>query len=213
MARSRDISKVLSSNSTLATDAEVAATYQTKTTAGLTLLTPSTIANTSGTASIGTNGTVSFSAASTVSLNNVFNSTYTNYKVIFNLSLSAATYIGTRFRVSGSDNSSSQYVYSGPALTSGNGVENAWSNGLTTSFLEMVRVSVDTTGGTFDFQDPFETKNTLVTGLSIWNRSSTLINSLSYFGVLKNSTSYDGFTFFPNTGTMTGTVSVYGYNK
>ena len=146
-------------------------------------------------------------------LASILNQTYTNYKVIFNLSLSAATYIGTRFRVSGSDNSSSQYVYSGPALTSGNGVENAWSNGLTTSFLEMVRVSVDTTGGTFDFQDPFETKNTLVTGLSIWNRSSTLINSLSYFGVLKNTTSYDGFTFFPNTGTMTGTVSVYGYNK
>jgi hypothetical protein len=157
--------------------------------------------------------TTSFSAVASQSINDVFSTTYTNYKVIFNLSLSATTFIGTRMRVSGTDNSSSQYVYTGPALTSGNTVENAYSNGLTTSFLEMVRVSVDTSGGVFDFQDPFETKNTLVTGLSIWNRSSTLINSMSYFGVLKNSTSYTGFTFFPNSGTMTGSVSVYGYNK
>jgi len=157
--------------------------------------------------------TTSFSAVSSQSINDVFSTTYTNYRIVFNLAFSATTYIGTRMRVSGTDNSSSQYLYASPQFTSGGTSENSFSNGLTTSFNEMARASVDTTGGVFDFQDPFETKNTLVTGLSMWNRSSTLINSNTYFGALKNSTSYTGFTFFPASGTITGSVSVYGYNK
>ena len=73
MGRARDISKVFSTGTALATDTEVSTTYQTKAAAGLTLLTPSTISNTGGSASIGTNGTVSFTSASAISLNDIFN--------------------------------------------------------------------------------------------------------------------------------------------
>jgi hypothetical protein len=35
-----------------------------------------------------------------------------------------------------------------------------------------------------------------------------------FFNFIKNdTTSYTGFTFFPASGTMTGSVSVYGYSK
>ena len=108
MARSRDISKVLSSNTTLATDAEVAASYlttasastvyQTKATAGLTLLTPASIANTGGTASIGANGTVSFTSASAISLNDVFSATYTNYQIVIECDGSTSAQIRMRLR-------------------------------------------------------------------------------------------------------------------
>ena len=203
MGRARDLANILSSSGNVALDSEL----------GLSLITPTSVATTGGSNSISTTGAVSFASASAVSLNDVFSATYTSYRLIFNLQLSAASYIGTRLRVSGTDNSSSQYIYSGPTLTSGNGVENSYSNGLTTSFNEMVRVTVDTTGGIFDLLDPFATKNTIITGQSIWNRSTTLINAVTYFGVLKNDISYTGFTFFPTTGTMTGTISVYGYRK
>ena len=84
MGRTRDVSKILTSNTSILSLASASATYATKTSTGLNLIIPSTIANTSGTASIGTNGTVSFSGATTVSLNDVFSSTYMNYKIIIN---------------------------------------------------------------------------------------------------------------------------------
>ena len=68
MARSRDISKVLSSNSTLATDAEVSASYLTTASAnalyapvaagGLVQITPTSVTATGGSGSISATGAV-----------------------------------------------------------------------------------------------------------------------------------------------------------
>jgi hypothetical protein len=153
------------------------------------------------------------SGVSSQSINDVFSATYDNYQIVINLSLSSATYAGIRMRVSGTDNSSSNYIFAGPSLTSGNSFENLWSNGTVTSFNEMVRISVNNSAGTFVISDPFNTKATTIVGQSVWNRSATLINSMTYTGVTTVTTSYTGFTLLPQTGTMTGSVSVYGINK
>jgi hypothetical protein len=180
--------------------------------AGLRMVVPTSVAVGSGTGSVDAIGNVTFSGASSISLNGCFSSVYDNYRIIIsNLSFSTTTYIGARLRVSGTDNSSSNYLYSMPSYTSGGTAENSYSAGLTTSFNEVARASVDTTTGVYDLIEPFLTRNTLITGLNIWNRSSTLINGNTYLGALKNSISYDGFTLFPNSGTISGTVRVYGY--
>jgi len=43
--------------------------------------------------------------------------------------------------------------------------------------------------------------------------SATNPQDWNFWGVHNVGTAYDGITFFPNTGNMTGTISVYGYKK
>ena len=71
MGRARDIANVLSSSTNIALDSEL----------GLSLITPTSVAVTGGSASISSSGVVSFSAASLVSLNDIFSATYTNYRI------------------------------------------------------------------------------------------------------------------------------------
>jgi hypothetical protein len=67
----------------------------------------------SGTGTVSATGTVTFSGASTVSFNDVFSATYKNYLVQFNMSGSTTnTDVAMRLRVSGADNSSTNYTRS-----------------------------------------------------------------------------------------------------
>jgi hypothetical protein len=217
MARSRDISKVLSSNTTLATDAEVAATYQTKASAGLTLLTPTSIANTSGTASIGTNGTIAFSSVSSVSLNGVFNSTYENYRIVFTtVNFSASDALSFRLRASGSDYSSANYSQMGTRNFSNSATIAALNeSGRTSIGLGSTNSAAgDRCGITIDIFKPNVNFTNKVMNITITNQSSEGLYIRNQGGLVDGGTYvFDGFTFIIASGNMTGTVSVYGYNK
>jgi hypothetical protein len=211
MARSRDISKVLSSNTTLATDAEVAASYQTKAAAGLTLLTPASIANTSGTASIGTNGAVSFSAVSTVSLNNVFSSTYDNYLIVLECNASGGSYVNFRLRVAGVDASGANYDWGFYNVTDGGTPFALAGSGATSA--NILRPSASFRNMTsFTICNPAIARPTIASGTLHYNDGATKAVAGVMGNVHSVSTAYDGFTLI-NSGTITGTVSVYGYNK
>jgi hypothetical protein len=155
----------------------------------------------------------SFSGVASQSVNDVFSTTYTNYRVVANITFSTTAYLNVRMRVAGADNSSNEYVYIVTSVASNQSVENSGSNGLVSSFAEFTRQTVDSTVLAYDFLNPFDTKNTVVLGSGVWNRSASLINGGWYNGILKNNTSYTGFTLIAQTGNITGTVSVYGYNK
>jgi hypothetical protein len=157
--------------------------------------------------------TTSFSGVASQSVNDVFSTTYTNYRVVANITFSTTAYLNVRMRVAGADNSSNEYVYIVTSVASNQSVENSGSNGLVSSFAEFTRQTVDSTVLAYDFLNPFDTKNTVVLGSGVWNRSASLINGGWYNGILKNNTSYTGFTLIAQTGNITGTVSVYGYNK
>ena len=58
---------------------------------------------------------------------------------------------------------------------------------------------------------PFETRTT--TGYSTGISSFNTAYQRNYYVNNTNATSYTGFTFNISAGTMTGNVSVYGYNK
>ena len=188
MARSRDISKVLSSNTTLATDAEVAASYQTKATTGLTLI-----------------NNTSFTAQSTVSINDVFSATYTNYRILTIHSQGNNQAFLFRLRVGGTDASGSNY---NRQLV--RGITSSASSSQDASSTFFVLSSGDSTFGVgvTDIFRPFETERTKLISIG------TIIGNITIFGADHSlSTSYTGFTILPETGNMTGTVSVYGYNK
>jgi hypothetical protein len=208
MARSRDISKVLSSNTTLATDDELA----------LSLIIPTSIAATGGsaTSSVSANGLVAFASASTISLNGIFSSTYTNYRILFTATNATSNDLDlyTRLRLSGIDAlGSTDYRFGVLRNTYGGGTSNQFANGASTMQGGTI-TNLSENYLTFEVSNPFVTKNTtfLTYGTSRgssggggWAWSGSGIHILN--------TSYDGITFFANGENITGTVCVYGYRN
>jgi hypothetical protein len=177
---------------------------------GLVLVKPSTVVN-------GTDngkGTVSFSAASTVSLNGVFNSTYTNYLILINnTSQTNSTGGNFRLRVGGVDNSTaSSYVMDSVQFTTG-APAGDFIPSTTTQFNYSQVGATGRRSAIIELFNPFDAVHTYY---HCRGRSSLAqANSGSFItaGYHNQNTSYDGFTFYPDSGTFIGNVSVYGYNK
>jgi hypothetical protein len=203
MGRTRDVSKILTSNTSILSLASASATYATKVSTGLNLIIPSTIANTSGTASIGTNGTVNFNAASSVSLNSVFNSTYDSYLIFFNYTVSTSAETRFRTRLSGTDASDATYRYHANAFSAT--YDNQLSQaGQTSSYI----CGCDT-----EHNATMQLHNVAKASFTRGQTNGIISDRIGHFSttVHQNATAYDGFTFFRSSGTMTGKVSVYGW--
>jgi hypothetical protein len=174
----------------------------TVTTPGLSLITPTTIANSGGTASL-SGGAVTLSGVSSVSLNGVFSASYAQYVVKFYGTTSATnTTVNFRLRASGTDATGSNYNYQNWYFQGASGNGGAGSN-------TSMRISTSsTTDGIVQLElaNPFATAVTNLFGTGGY-----------YGGVDMNagyhtlSTSYDGCTLFPGSGTFSGTIRVFGY--
>jgi len=197
MSRNRDIANVLSKSTPIALDSEV----------GLVPITPSSIAVTGGSGSISLN-TVSFTSASAVSLNGVFSADYDNYFIIGNVNTNANNAIlQHRYRVNGTDNLTTnsydrrRLAVDGTILT---GVQSFADSALTTFIDDDF---VNSFKGYFFM--PFLT-----------SRTNFLSEGVDSFGPIRfqqtrhnQVASYDGFSIFPNSGNVSGTISIYGYRK
>jgi hypothetical protein len=151
----------------------------------------------------------SFTAVSSHSVNDVFSSTYDNYQILINInSSSATTQVNGRLRVSGTDTTSSTYVqggyYSG-AYTSG---ATGFFNNSTQDKFEWVQSHTTYgAGGWVTLFHPFLTQYTKF--VSLTGGSTAFGNQ----GGNTITTSFTGFTLFPASGNMTGSVSVYGMSN
>jgi hypothetical protein len=118
-----------------------------------------------------------------------------------------------RLRAAGADNTTSNYDSSGVGRQ---------ASAVTTAF-ESVNDSLwyvdpkstgDTVAISMDLYSPKLTNNTLFTasvqGVAAGGSSSTSYNA---GGIFKATTSFDSLTFVSSVSTITGTFSVYGYNK
>jgi hypothetical protein len=196
----------------VATEVESLAGFATQSyadnTPGMRLVVPSSVAVGSGSGSVATQGTVTFSGASSVSLNDVFSATYDNYLIFVNIdSASTDALVNMRMRVSGTDNSSNNYywAYGYAAYTGAAALVNKNSAGLTSSF--EVGYSDGSVG--LNVYNPFKSFKTIIGKLLGLNND----NDVHYGGGgnMSVTTSYTGFTVYPVSGTITGTVQVYGY--
>jgi hypothetical protein len=149
--------------------------------------------------------TTSFSAVASQSINDVFSATYDNYKVIVTIT-STGGEIRYRLRVSGSDAATN---YNSLSMVGG------WTGGITypaaynsdtygTTFFQGIAAagSIDTT-----ICAPFLAQTTRFMSLTSGGEGTVLL------GRNTNATSYTGFSLLPSAGTITGNVSVYGFNK
>jgi len=148
-----------------------------------------------------------FSASSGINVDNVFTSTYTNYRLVLSNITSTGPYISYRERVSSTNNATNykkgQYYRSYVSGTAGTN-----SGGTEGNLFDLNTDGTNTLGATLELQCP---ATTAYTGYQ-WFASSSDQTHIGA-GVHANATAYDGFTLFPYSGTMTGTVSIYGYQK
>jgi hypothetical protein len=199
-------------DSKLAT-ATASSTYQTKAAAGLIKIVPSSVVVGSGSGSADSSGYVTFSGVSSVSLNGVFSSTYKNYRINFdNITMpTSATDLILRLRAGGV-NTTTNYTGAGFYMTH----NSATVNGATVSSIFISNTSG--TGGKaigyIDLFAPYEAQETSASYAKPYRYGTTSANAYthSYAFFQTDSTQFDGFSLIPGAGTISGAVSVYGYN-
>ena len=180
--------------------------------AGLAKIVPSSVAVGSGTGSADSLGTVTFSGVSSISLNDVFSATYTNYRIILTADSSVASVdVNMRMRVSATDNSSANYVWNRQQVNNGT-AETATSGGSPATSFNLTPMSGGLSGfGVTDIVRPFATDNTGFSTNYFFYDGASAHASGRVGGITTVTTSYTGFTLIMGSGTMTGTISVYGY--
>jgi len=156
--------------------------------------------------------TQSFSAVSSVSVNNCFSAAYQNYKVVMTYRGSGAGQLLWRLRASGTDATGSNY-YTQRAMFYGStsnparfAAEAFYRVGSTDANIALCSL----TGDVFS---PFAPETTVVQTQDFSNTDATN-STLGIWGAVHSlTTSYDGFTAWNNGGTITGTIRVYGYRN
>jgi hypothetical protein len=195
--------------------------WSTPSVAGLTQIVPTSVAVGSGSGSVDANGAVTFTGASSISLNSCFTSNYQNYRIVANILGAGAGGGGfgqrMRLRASGTDNSASNYRYAGYGLgdASASNIFKVQSNGTTTSFLLEAASSQAYSYKVIDVFMPFETENTSIQYQGMYVESTPQFFGYDMGGIMSVTTSYDGFTLFTaDAGTsLGGTIRVYGYKN
>jgi hypothetical protein len=178
----------------------------------LTTISPTSIANSGGSASA-SGGAVTFTGVSSISLNGVFSATYDHYRLVLNAVGSTALDLRARLRASGTDNTANSYenaVY----RTSANNTS-ATIFGALSTLSEIAKL--DTTGQGFislDVGFPFAAQLTRLTGTASVPISGIAIGNGLFIGNAFTATnSFDGISIIPSTGTITGTIRIFGYKN
>jgi hypothetical protein len=158
---------------------------------------------------------VSFTTASAVQVDNVFTSSYDNYKIIFKTTAFSGTNVAvyTQF-VDGTTPIGTNTYYQGlTGITDGSTA--ALSAGINLTALTIAYGSSsggDITSLALDVITPQKSEKTTAL-ISSYNWNGT--NTFSYVGggLFNASTQFEGIRFFTSTGTFSGTVRVYGYRN
>jgi len=154
--------------------------------------------------------TTTLSAVSSQSFNNVFSATYNNYYIQMSLDGSTTNQdVNFRLRVSGSDNSSANYsrsnLFQQSTTVTGQSITGQ------TSWISVCEViSTMRQYGDLIVFNPFLTQFTGGISNSLGVTNGATYQERTNFGTTIT-TSYTGFTLLVGTGTMSGSVSVYGY--
>jgi hypothetical protein len=177
------------------TKGEVDTSFQTKASTGLVLL-----------------NTTTFSGVSSISLPaDTFTSTYDTYLVILRCGVSQAAYMQGRLKASGADNTTSNYQsgwqginFNGGAASNdtGGAAGNIWSRIGYVNGAGEINIA-------YTFHGPKLTNRTFIT----FQQTRIDAIGLAGGGVFNTTTSFDSASFIPSAGTITGSVSAYGYNQ
>ena len=172
---------------------------------GLVPIVPASVSVGSGTASVSSLGLVTFSGCSTVTVNGVFSSSYSNYRVVMDGTIAADNGIRIRMDNFTGANYAWQWIRAyGTTVQALN--ETANTTGIYVS-------SGDADGVSFT-ADIFSPNKVSRTNLTFQGFGSSGVDFIYIgSGQVTTTTQYTGATLAPNGGTtVSGTVRFYGYN-
>lgn len=175
--------------------------------AGLKLIVPTSVAG-SG-VSVSASGKVTFTAATSVSVNGCFSATHDNYLVVFRAAASGGESMRYRLRASGTDATGSNYVNQ-RLVADGSSVSGARS--ASTDFAAMNWMDSTARNGMHTyFYGPFLSQPTASRAVTVSGYLGGYIQDEAATHSL--SSSYDGFTFYLPTINITGSLTVYGLSQ
>lgn len=151
------------------------------------------------------------SAASSVSVNNVFSSSYQNYRIVINANMTANNNVLFRLRASGTDSTTSYYeqehLYTGTTTAgSRSSIGTAWN------FVRIDNANL-WNNAAYDIYGPNLARVTGGTGSQNRNLSSTTISIMNQSLLHDSTVAYDGFTLSVASGTFSGEFRLYGYRN
>lgn len=180
---------------------------------GLVPVIPTSVTTGSGSGSHNTTtGLVTFTNASSVSINGCFTSAYANYRIILEVPTAGATSaLNFRLRASGADNASSSYGQFWTMSRITGAIQSNNGTGSVFQFGSVIALSNRFVEAAFDVINPNAAKTTDWNGQGIfYDASGSYLNSFA--GIFDAATVFDGFTVYVTGTTITGTLKVYGYN-
>lgn len=177
--------------------------------AGTVQLIPTSVSVGSGSATVNGNGQVSFSGASSVTINGIFTSTYRNYYLTWESTGAAALYPNWRLAASGTANSTTNYQYQRyeSALTGNSSQRNSNE----TIFSMLTNSTTAFAGNMYIFAPQVAEKTYIQSStMAVFDSTFTAPSINLTCGVFNATTQFDGIQLLPNTSTITGTISIYG---
>jgi hypothetical protein len=176
---------------------------------GLVLVIPTSVTVGSGSGSVGANGRITFSGASSVSVDGCFTASFENYRVTLT-TVNDVGSINMKMRQSGTT-ISADYSYASPTWLSFSGFDGV-NRGNDVAQWDIGATFV-TSGSSVDIYRPFAAGQTAMFSINspayaqnaCWMRISG--------GILDNTGSMTGFLLSASGGNLTGTLNVYGYNN
>ena len=160
--------------------------------------------------------TTSFSGVNSVSLpKNTFSSTYTHYKTILEITTSTSNdYVGARYRADGSDISTSFYQSGFVDVRMNASTTSPDASGANqTTFTRLgYHLAFQATYLETNWWSPNQAVSKGFTGTSM-NIATDAGNQMFSGGCFDTTTVADSVSFFPMSGTFTGTLYCFGINK
>jgi hypothetical protein len=177
---------------------------------GLAIVTPTSISNSGGSASA-SGGAITFSAVNSISLNGVFNATYDNYLIQTTVSsINSSTVFRYRYRLSGTDAAAGNYDWGYRYIDTSGTAWEAGSSGDTQIGVAAIGAS-QLIRANINIFLPAQAIATYSLHDSVG--ASTIPIKRDGPGRHTLATAYDGISFFSSSGTITGTLRVYGYRN
>lgn len=176
---------------------------------GYTAVIPTSVAGTGVT--VGASGKVSFTASTSISLNGIFTSTYDHYKVEIYTTASSTAVLRVVLRSAGTDSTAANYDYT--LLYANSATPGSATVAANAYWTLNASISSTMMKHNLELTNPFLASPTTAFGRSVAYASAVAPLVGSFGGGHRLSTSYDGLTFTTSTGSLTGTIRVYGYNN
>jgi microcystin-dependent protein len=179
---------------------------------GLVSIIPPTVNYSGGSATANSEGQISFTDVSSISLNNVFSFSYNDYLIMYEIDSESSSQPLFRFRKSGIDSSEQ---YSTARIFHINATGGFQDNGVAV-YVGLTPENAQKFYGELDIRSPFISKRTFMYATSIFSTSDTSDTSM---GQQLQTTqhrvteSYDGITMYMLSGNLSGKITVYGRRR